>query len=82
MLRYNGQTSAPKTIVNRIPQGSIPGPVLFLLYINDLPDYLKYPYYPLCVRGRHILIIAPLYGTHAAKGCKKISKISIPSSKG
>ena len=41
VVYVNGMKSDPATVLSRILQGSVLGPILFVIYINDLPEVVK-----------------------------------------
>ena len=60
----NGELSSMERIVCGVPQGSILGPLLFILYMNDLPEY---------VPDADITMFAD--DTSFAKGFKNVNEI-------
>ena len=45
IVKINNNMSKPQKVISGVPKGFVLGPIIFLIYINDLPDCVEKPSY-------------------------------------
>lgn len=65
-VKIEGKTSAWKPVSSGVPQGSVIGPLLFVIFINDMPDEVKHNICKLFADD------CKLYGTVEEDGAEKL----------
>ena len=70
----NGSTSTAMPVLSEVPQGSILGPLLFLIYISDISNIHLSVGSKLVLYADDMLLFKPISNSHA----KSVAKFGVP----